>query len=134
MSFQNAAVVTAPSSIAPTGGTALAFTPITNDGSKVDMVVAADTDSRTRRHLIGSIVMPKPQATAPNGYTQARGEIKFRKPKLLANGKYTTNEVIVSMRYDPETTQVEIQELMDVGAQLCFDADFVNFWKLQSLA
>lgn len=134
MSLLNAAVVTAPTTISVTGGSALTFVPVTNNGSNVELVVATDTDNRTRRRLLASVSLPKVSPTAPNGYTQARVEVKFRKPKLLANGKYTTNELIVSMRYDAETSDTEIQEMRDVGAQLLFDADFANTWKLQSLA
>lgn len=134
MSLINAAVVTAPTSIAPTGGTALAFVATQNNGNSVTLAVASDADMRLRRSITATISPPKVSASAPNGYSQQRNEVKFKKPKLLANGKYTTNEVILTMRVDPETTQVEIQELIDVGAQMFFDADFVNFWKLQSLA
>lgn len=134
MSLQNAAVVTAPSAFTPTGGTALTFTLISQSANGVSIAVAADTDSRTRRRIETSLTVPRVSAAAPNGYTQARNELKFKKPKLLANGKFTTNEIIIQLRSDPETTQVEIQELLDVGAQALTDSDFSNFWKLQSLA
>jgi len=134
MSIANASVQVAPTSITVTGGTALSFTPLSNTGTKVIVQNTADTDSRTRRKASFKVTSAVPEATAPNGYTQNRCEAKFTKPKLLANGKITTNEVIITMRSDVETTQTELQEMVDVGAQLFCDADFLNFWKVQALA
>jgi len=133
MSLVNAGVVTAPSSIAATGGSALAFAAGQSSATTMHLYVSADTDLRTRRTIDVVIKPPKIQPTAPNGYTQARATATYKKPKLLANGKITVNSVQVSMSYDVETTQAEIQELMDVGAQMIFDADFTALWKNQSL-
>lgn len=126
MSLVNASIVTAPSSIAPTGGTALAFASSGNlSNGKVSLVVSADTDLRTRRQIDVTVKPPAASTNAPNGYTQARVQFLFKKPKLLANGKITVNTARVEFSYDVETTQTEIQELADVAAQMSFDADFV---------
>lgn len=135
MSIQNAAVVTAPTSIAPTGGTALSLTGTgISGGTDTSAYVASDTDLRTRRRIDFNISKPRVQNGTPNGYTQAKCQAKFFKPKTLANGKITVNSVSILMSYDVETSQTEIQELMDVGAQLLFDADFTNLWKAQNLS
>lgn len=135
MSLSNAAVVTGPSSIAPTGGTALTFTSagVTKSGS-LELYVAADTDLRLRRTITASVKTPTVNAGSPNGYTQARASLIFRKPKLLDNGKITVNTARIEFAYDPETTQTEIQELADVAAQMCFDADFLPTIKALSLS
>lgn len=133
MSLNNAAVVTAPTSIAATGGTALTLASAGSDGITNRLIVTADTDFRTRRSIVASIKTPKPLATAPNGYTQARSKAVYTKPKLLANTKYTNNTISIEISVDVETTQTEIQELMDVGAQMLFDADFIQLWKTQNL-
>lgn len=135
MSLVNAGVVTAPSAFAPTGGTALSFQSlgVQKDGSVV-LYVAADTDLRTRRTIMAKVKPPTVNASAPNGYTQARAEVSFHKPKLLANGKVTVNKVNIQVAYDIETTPTEIQEILDVGGQMLTDADFVNVFKALSLA
>lgn len=135
MSLNNAAIVIAPTSIAPTGGSALTFASNGLQGpGKVTLVVPTDTDYRTRRSLDVTVKPASVSAGAPNGYTQNRITFVFKKPKVLANTKITVNTVKVEFAYDVETTQTEIQELLDVAAQLCFDADFTPTVKLLSLA
>jgi hypothetical protein len=130
MSLSNAAVVTAPSAFGPTGGIALTFASAGSISSGcLTLYVPADTDLRLRRTMKCTAKSPNVQITAPNGYTQARTETLFTKPKLLANGKLTTNTVRISVAYDIETTQLEIQELLDVGAQALVDADFSAYHK-----
>jgi len=134
MSLVNAAVVTAPTSIAPTGGSALAFQAKNPGADPLQLYVAADTDLRLRRTIDISIKPPKVNAGMPNGFTQGQVVARYNKPKLLANGKITTASVRISMSYDVENSQAEIQELMDVGAQMLFDSDFTSLWKAQSYA
>lgn len=135
MSLANAALVVAPTSIAPTGGTALTFSTqgMTAPGEQ-SLVVLADTDLRLRRSIDVKVKDPKVQLTAPNGYTQARRSCLFKKPKLLANGKITVNTSKVEVSYDIETTPTEIQELIDIAAQMASDADFVPTLKTGSQA
>jgi len=128
MAISNAVLNTAPTSITVTGGSALTFTSMA-PGAKNELIVSADTDLRTRRTMTVEAKMAKPAVGAPNGYSQQRMTVLYRKPKLLANGKIIVNTVRVEMAYDVETTQTEIQELMDVGAQTLFDADFTALWK-----
>lgn len=135
MSLSNAAIVVAPTSIAPTGGTALTFSSNGIQGpGQLQLVVPADTDMRTRRTLDVTVKSAKVSVGAPNGYTQNRVSYFYRKPKLLANGKITVNTAKIEFSYDVETTQAEIQELLDVSAQICFDADFTPTTKLLSLS
>lgn len=123
------AVVKTGATLAPTGGSDLTFADLGTIGSQVALAVPADTDLRLRRTVIGSFKNPKPNAGSPNGYTQARAQLVFKKPKLLANGKLTVNTIQVSIAYDWETTDAEKTELLDVAAQMCFDADFTPFFK-----
>jgi len=134
MALNNAALVVAPTSIAPTGGTALTFASNGIQGpGEITLVVPADLDLRTRRSIDIKVKPAKTSVGAPNGYTQARVSMLYKKPKILANTKITVNTVKVEFAFDVETTQVEIQELLDVAAQLCFDADFVPTVKQLSL-
>jgi hypothetical protein len=100
----------------------------------VILYVPADTDLRTRRTILARIKSPVVNASSPNGYTQARAEVTFFKPKLLANGKVTTNKLGVFASYDFETTPTETQELLDIGGQILTDPDFVSVFKSLSLA
>lgn len=133
MALLNAAIVTAPTSIAPTGGSALTFSSNGISNGVAELIVPADTDQRIRRSLTVSAKSPKASTSAPNGYTQSRVTMLYRKPKLLANGKITVATAKVEFAYDVENTQLEIQELLDVAAQLCSDADFTPVVKLLSL-
>jgi len=135
MSLANASIVTAPTSIAASGGSALPFSSLgpVNAGQVV-LAATADTDLRTRRLLKCTAKPPTVLSTAPNGYTQAKTETLYVKPKLLANGKITANTVQVTVKYDVETTQTEIQELLDVGAQICCDSDFTAYHKTLNLS
>jgi len=134
MALNNLAVVTGPSNIAPTGGTALTFTSngFTGPG-KLTLVVPADTDLRLRRSMDVTVKQARVSSSAPNGYTQPRITVIYKKPKLLANGKITVNTIKVEAAYDVETTQTEIQELIDVAAQVCSDSDVEPTFKLLSL-
>lgn len=135
MALSNAAIVVAPTSIAPTGGTAVTFASNGISGpGELTLVVPADTDFRTRRSIDVKVKPAKVSVSAPNGYTQARISFLFKKPKILANTKITVNTAKVEFSYDVETTPTEIQELLDIMAQICFDADFTPTVKLLSLA
>jgi hypothetical protein len=133
MSLSNAIVKTG-STIATTGGSDLTFTPFGVSGNTAKIGVPADTDFRLRRMIDFKVNQPLLNPTSPNGYTQAKASALFTKPKLLANGKYTKNTIQISIFYDPETTDAEKTELLDVAAQMCFDADFTDFFKSLSLA
>jgi len=132
MSVSNASIVTAPSSITVTGGTAVAFSSLGLADGKQTLFVAADTDQRIRRSIDVSVKPAKSSSSAPNGYTQPRATLTLKKPKVLANGKITVATLRVEMAYDVEYTQTEIQEMVDFGAQFFCDADFANFWKQMS--
>lgn len=134
MSLTNAGLTVAPTSYTVTGGTALTFNsmgPAVN--GKVTLYVPADTDLRLRRTIDASVKTPAVNLAAPNGWTQARASVLFKKPKLLANGRITVNTARVELAFDPETTQTEITELVDIAAQTLIDADFTSFWKALAL-
>lgn len=131
MSLKNAAVVIGGTIGAPTGGSTLTFADYGSVPNDVRLGVSADTDFRLRRKISAKIVEPKVQASAPNGYTQAKTVMQFSKPKLLANGKITAQTIQISMWTDIEATDAEKQELMDVGSQMLSDGDFTPTWKTQ---
>lgn len=123
------AVVKTGATHAPTGGSDLTFSDFGTVGNVVNLSVPADTDMRLRRTITGSFKAPRVNTSSPNGYTQARAVLTFKKPKLLANGKITVNSIQVSISYDWEATAAEKQELLDVAAQMAYDSDFTSYFK-----
>jgi hypothetical protein len=75
---------------------------------------------------------PVVSTSAPNGYTQARSEIKVLVPLTLDNGGYTTNVLDIKLSVDPETTDAETESMLVLGAQFLADSDFSEFWKKRS--
>lgn len=135
MSLTNAVLIAAPTSYTVNGGSNLTFAslgPVQN--GKVQLYVYADTDLRTRRTIDVSVKAPAVSVVAPNGYTQARASVLIKCPKLLANGKITINTARVELGYDVESTATDVQQLLDLSAQVCFDADFTDSFKKLSLA
>jgi len=118
--------------VATTGGSAAAFTSL---GVTMNRHKAFfdGTDHRTRSEVVATTKDPKVSASAPNGYTQARSNMLFKVPKLLANGLYTINTIQVSMSCDVETTQAEKQRLLGYAAQGATDSDFTSFWENQGV-
>jgi len=134
MPLNNASVVIAPTSITASGGTALTWSSLGNLGnSKITLAALVDTDFRLRRTIDVNVKAPSVNANSPNGYTQARVSFLFKKPKLLANGKVTVNTARLEFAYDVETTQAEVQELLDIAAQISCDGDFTPTVKTLSL-
>lgn len=133
MSLSNASV-SSGATVAPTGGSALAFEQANSTGSSVNLFASADTDLLTRRGIYCSVKEPKVSSTAPNGYTQARAVAMFKSPLTLDNGNVTVNTVRIEFAYDVETTQTEIEELRVIAAQICCDADFAGLVKSLSLS
>lgn len=119
--------------ITASGGTAVTWATQGLVGNKNVLVVPADTDFRVRRQIDAVVKQPSPSASAPNGYTQARASVLYKKPILLANGKITVNTVRVEVAYDVETSAAQLTDMLDTGAQMCFDADFTPVFKQLSL-
>lgn len=132
MSLSNASV-SSGATVAPTGGSALAFEGSGPRGNSHTIYATADTDLRSRREVVVTTRNPKPLASAPNGYSQARCQMTLKSPLALDNGSQTVNTVRIEFSYDPETTHTEIEELRILAAQLCSDADFEGAVKSLSL-
>lgn len=113
-----------PTSYTVTGGTNVPLSIIYNDGSKVRLAPAADTDLRLRRSVDINRKDPSVSASAPNGYTQERFQVYFKDPKLLANGKLTVDTANLQLGFDVESTTQEKLDKLDWIAQLCMHASF----------
>lgn len=126
MSGLTTATTLSGSTIAGTGGTTVTWASLGQVGNKVTLVVPADADLRTRRQIDVVAKQPTPRSGTPNGYTQARVTKVYKRPLTLDNGETTVNTVKVEVSYDVETNATEIQDLLDVGAQMLFDSDFTG--------
>lgn len=133
MSLSNASLFTG-ATVAPTGGSALAFTSGGISAGVNPLYCTADDDLRTRREVICTTKAPKVSASAPNGYTQQRAAANIKFPLELDNGNITINTLRIELSCDVETTSTEKDEYMSVGAQLLCDADFTEFFQNLSLA
>lgn len=132
MSLSNASISTG-ATVAPSGGSALAFAGSGARGDTHEIYATADTDLRTRRSIVTTVRKPRVLASAPNGYSQARCSFALKSPLTLDNGLVTVNTVRIEFSFDPETTQAEIEELRILAAQICSDADFAAAVKSLSL-
>jgi len=74
------------------------------------------------------VVRPKASPSAPNGFTQGRREITVKLPILLANGKYTTNTLKMSIASDIEVSDSLIRSYRDYLIQLANDSDLDSYY------
>jgi hypothetical protein len=133
MSISNASVLTG-ATVAPSGGTALAFSSTGIRNNTNTLYVAADLDQRTRRKIVCTVKEPKVSSTAPNGYTQSRSIAIAKFPLTLDNGLVTVNTLKIELATDVETSAAELAEYKSIGAQILCDADFDDFFAAQSIA
>ena len=129
----SSASVSSGATVAPTGGSALAFQSRGIVGNTNTIYVDADADSRTRRSIVCTIKDAKVSTSAPNGMTQQRCTFILKSPLTLDNGLVTVNKVSIEFAYDVETSDAEVEELRILAAQICSDADFEDAVKRLSL-
>jgi hypothetical protein len=79
-----------------------------------------------------SVKPAKANASAPNGYSQARCSATLSQPFALDNGERTVNTGRVELALDPEATPAERKALRYNLALVLLDADFDEFWDEQS--
>lgn len=112
----------------PSGGTARTLKPLTSTaGDKVAYHLDDGSDLVLRPTLEFVNKAPAANAGAPNGYTQQRCELVIKRPKLLDNGKYTTDVVRISVAYDAENTNAEIDSLWEYLAHISTDSEIQDF-------
>jgi hypothetical protein len=116
-----------------TGGTSTGFIVKGDTFNEAKVVLDDSSAFIDATNISFSVKDPVVNSSAPNGYTQRRSNVSVLVPLALDNGNYTTNSVKISISCDPETTDAEVDALIELGAQLLRDADFDAFWKQQSL-
>lgn len=120
-------------SVAPTGGTTVTFTPAGGVDVKngIYLADAAQTDFRIRRSVTAKVTMPV--LNSQGKYSKQKNEMVLTQPKILADGSVVFRKVIIRVEEHPEATATEVTELRNLGCQLLFDADTQNFWVAGSL-
>jgi hypothetical protein len=132
MSLENASI-DIDATLTPSGGTTTAFESEGIINGKQTLFATADTDLRTRREIVCSVVKPKIQASAPNGYTQARSNVVIKVPLELDNGAITVQQLKIELAVDVEATTTEKETLLSMGAQVLNDSDFRSLFTQLSL-
>lgn len=116
-------IKTTPTSIAVTGGTDRVFGSILARGANSTRVGNSGiADVNLRDTVTVRVSPPTVNKGLPNGYTQAVVNIKYVRPKILANGKRTTDTVTIIKSFDIETSAADHLALNENGAQLLLNA------------
>jgi len=79
-----------------------------------------------------AVKRPKPNASAPNGFTQKRNTVKVTVPRTLANGNTTLDTLSIVIGTDVETSDTDVLSLVNLGAQLMSNADVLAYFTEQS--
>jgi hypothetical protein len=127
MALENASVPMG-ATYAPTGGTARTLKSLGQTLNEHKLWLDDGSSNILRGTLLAAVRPPVPQASAPNGLTQQRITCTYQRPKLLANGKYTTNSVELKVSYDIESAAADINELREIVRHLVTDADFSDLF------
>jgi hypothetical protein len=96
--------------------------------NKNTLIVDADTDLRTQRSLVLTTRPPKVQASAPNGYTQARMGALLKIPRTLANGSISVDTISIQLATDVETSVADKDEMLALASQVLIDSEMSAAW------
>lgn len=133
MSLENASIPVG-ATYSPTGGSATSLVSLGSTQNNHSLFIDDGSNLILRKTCLATSKAPVPNAAAPNGYTQQRSSIVFHVPKLLANGKYTTNTVKIEVAFDPETDASEKAFLRGLLAHCGVDTDFDGLFNDGSVA
>jgi hypothetical protein len=120
--------------VAASGGTDVTLSTLGVQGNKNTLIFSTDTANLTRRIIEFSVKPYAVSDSAPGGYTQQRATMLLKKPKVLANGNRTVNTARYELAYDPETTNAEIEEMVETSAQCIGTSAFLPFYQTLNLA
>jgi len=117
------------------GGTSQSLVEKSREGnSSRSFFVDDGVDLLNQKIVTFAYKAPKPQTSAPNGYTQARNSLVYKKPFALDNGNLTVHTSRVEHSFDFEATAAEKLAQRVECAQLEIIAAYDDFWNDQSLA
>lgn len=126
MSLANASILSG-ATWAPTGGTALNFTP---DGRSkengIGLVVTADTNLVTRRTLQAKSVLPSLPANNGAFARLGRNAMTYSIPFVAADGKLYNQTIKIEAAFHAEYTQKSTRR--NEAISFLADSDFTDFW------
>lgn len=135
MGLQNATLMVG-ATVSTTGGTSTAFVPngatVTNgvqvvDSTNTNAVTRASMTFRTIKQAVLDLITGK--------FTgKIKRQAQLVRPKVLADGRVTFPLIRIELEVVPDSTDAEIFALMNEGAMMLTDADFLSFWKIGSNA
>lgn len=127
------AVISAGATLSSTGGTDTTLTP---DGQTVPnglhLIDASVTDFRIRPGLTAKYRAPTLDGSGL--YSKDKKTLVYVEPVILASGKTTFCVVRIEREIHPEVSAAVALDILLKGSQMCFRADFTNFWTSGSLA
>lgn len=131
MSIQGSTILSG-ATISATGGTSSTLT-LTGAEVKHGLQVA---DLSVADFRIRPFINFKQRQPVLHGkvYNKSRNEAMICIPKVLADGSIAFPLARVSLEAHPEQSDAEVSKILAWAAQLAFDSDFTNFFKLGSLA
>lgn len=135
MGVQNATLLVG-GSVATTGGTSTAFVPngATINGG-IQIVDSVNTNAVTRATITLKTIKSALFDMVTGLFTgKTKRQIQLVRPKVLASGRVVFPLIRIELEVSPDNTDAEVSALLSEGAQLCTDADFVNFWKIGSVS
>lgn len=132
MSIQTASILV-DGTIGVTGGTATPVDWLSGDQNQANVAIGGTS---LLDRILGVITRksPKPSATSPDGYTQARRRFLLKFPKTTASGKLTYSTWVVESARSVETTAAEFTTQKGIVCQIISDTDFDQYWDDGSLA
>lgn len=119
--------------IAPTGGTDVVYTLISNANGNAVFENVAQADLRLRETLSIKVTRAKPDASRLGGYTQNRVFFFWKQPMAKASGEYTINTGRTEVAYDIETTPTAVQRLLDAMGLACTQSAISAIMKLAAV-
>jgi hypothetical protein len=124
--------VLAGGTVSATGGTAQSFA---ETGIQIpagcNVADFTEEDQRIRPNVTLKV---RPIRSNPDGsFTKGKTAMTLVVPKERANGSIAYPLIRIEVEDDAESTTTEIDNLFNLGAQLCIDADLANFRRYKSL-
>lgn len=133
MGLQNATLMVG-ATVSSTGGASTAFA--ANGASVVNGVQVIDSTSTNAITRASMTFRTIKQAVLDALTGLFTGKIKRQgqlvRPKVTASGRVVFPLIRIELEVSPESTDAEIIALMNEGAMMLTDADFIPFWKTGS--
>lgn len=135
MGLQNATLLVG-GTVSASGGTSTAFVP---NGASVtgglQVVDSTNTNAVTRASITFRTIKQAVLDYVSGLFTgKIKRQIQLVRPKVLSSGRVVFPLIRIELEFHPDNSDGEISALLNEGAQLLVDSDFISFWKIGNLA